>query len=80
MGIWGGRLNFFFSGPKFPPRQSTNGRCTVGVPLFKTSKPGRYSDTNGRRTAVQIGGVLRRKMKGPGLRASEREICLCEGL
>ena len=36
----------------------TNGRSTVGFPFFKAWKPGRYSDTNEGRTAVQIGGVL----------------------
>ena len=44
----------------------TNGRRTakqmggvlLGFPFFKASKPGRHSDRNGGRTAVQIGDVL----------------------
>ena len=34
------------------------GALLLGFPFFKAWRPGRHSDTNGGRTAVQIGGVL----------------------
>ena len=36
---------------------NTNGSCQ-GFPFFKALKPRRSRDTNGGRTAIQIGGVL----------------------
>ena len=37
---------------------SRNGRRTAGFPFLRSLKEGKYGDTNGGRTAVQIGGVL----------------------
>ena len=34
------------------------GGVLQGFPFFEAYKPGKYGDTNGGRTAVQIGGVL----------------------
>ena len=36
----------------------TNGRRTAGFPFIRSLIPGKYGDTNGGRTAAQIGGVL----------------------